>query len=42
VRRSGKIGAQLKRLETAGFTRFVLVRSVDGAIMSSEQRSLGG
>ena len=27
VRRSGKFGAQLKRLEAAGFTGFVLVRS---------------
>ncbi len=42
VRRSGKIGPQLKRLEAAGFTRFVLVRSLDGAIVMSEQRSLGG
>jgi histidyl-tRNA synthetase len=42
VRRSGKIGPQLKRLEAAGFTRFVLVRSLDGAIVISEQRSLGG
>ena len=41
VRRSGKFGAQLKRLETAGFTGFVLVQSVDGAIVRSEQRSLG-
>ncbi len=42
VRRSGKFGAQLRRLEAAGFTRFVLVQSVDDAIVSSEQRSLGG
>jgi histidyl-tRNA synthetase len=42
VRRSGKFGAQLNRLEAAGFTRFVLVRSVDGAIVRGEQRSLGG
>src|SRR5512135_165491 len=30
VRRSGKFGAQLKRLETAGFTGFVLLRVEDG------------
>ncbi|HYB18395.1 MAG TPA: histidine--tRNA ligase [Streptosporangiaceae bacterium] len=42
VRRSGKFGAQLHRLEAAGFTRFVLVRSVDGAIVHGEERSLGG
>jgi histidyl-tRNA synthetase len=42
VRRSGKFGAQLKRLEAAGFTRFVLVRSVDGTIVRGEERSLGG
>jgi len=42
VRRSGKFGAQLNRLETAGFTRFVLVRSVDGAVVRGEERSLGG
>src|SRR6266704_3538258 len=30
VRRSGKFGAQLKRLEAAGFTGFVLVKSEDG------------
>jgi histidyl-tRNA synthetase len=42
VRRSGKIGPQLKRLEAAGFSRFVLVRSLDGAIVIGEQRSLGG
>jgi histidyl-tRNA synthetase len=40
VRRSGKFGAQLKRLETAGFTEFVLVRSEDGAIVRGELRSL--
>jgi histidyl-tRNA synthetase len=42
VRRSGKFGAQLNRLEAAGFTRFVLVRSVDGTIVRAEARSLGG
>jgi histidyl-tRNA synthetase len=42
VRRSGKFGAQLKRLETAGFTGFVLVRSEDGVIVRGEPRALGG
>jgi len=41
VRRSGKFGAQLKRLEAAGFTGFVLVRSQDGAIVRGELRALG-
>ena len=42
VRRSGKLGAQLKRLEAAGFTGFVLVRSEDGDIVRGEPRTLGG
>ena len=42
VRRSGKFGAQLKRLEAAGCTGFVLVRSEDGAIVRGELRALGG
>jgi histidyl-tRNA synthetase len=42
VRRSGKFGAQLKRLEAAGFTGFVLVSLVDGVLVRGEQRSLGG
>jgi len=42
VRRSGKFGAQLKRLEAAGFTGFVLVRSEDGTIVRGEPRALGG
>jgi histidyl-tRNA synthetase len=42
VRRSGKFGAQLKRLEAAGFTGFVLVRLEDGAIVRGELRALGG
>jgi histidyl-tRNA synthetase len=46
VRRSGKFGAQLKRLEAAGFTGFVLVKSEseseDGAIVRGELRALGG
>ena len=42
VRRSGKFGAQLKRLETAGFTGFVLVSVEDGTVVRGERRSLGG
>ena len=42
VRRSGKFGAQLKRLRAAGFTGFVLIRSEDGAIVPGEPRALGG
>jgi histidyl-tRNA synthetase len=44
VRRSGKFGAQLKRLEAAGFTGFVLVKSESesGAIVRGELRALGG
>jgi histidyl-tRNA synthetase len=42
VRRSGKFGAQLKRLEAAGFTGFVLVSVADGAVVRGEQRALGG
>jgi histidyl-tRNA synthetase len=42
VRRSGKFGAQLKRLEANGFTGFVLVRSEGGAIARGELRALGG
>ena len=42
VRRSGKFGAQLKRLEAAGFTGFVLVKSENGAIVRGELRALGG
>jgi histidyl-tRNA synthetase len=41
VRRSGKFGAQLKRLEAAGFSGFVLVRSEDGVIVRGELRALG-
>jgi histidyl-tRNA synthetase len=40
VRRSGKLGAQLKRLEAAGFTGFVPVRLEDGAIARGEPRRL--
>jgi histidyl-tRNA synthetase len=42
VRRSGKFGAQLNRLEAAGFTGFVLVRSENGVTVSGELRALGG
>ncbi len=42
VRRSGKFGAQLKRLEAAGFTGFVLVRAEDGRTVAGELRALGG
>jgi histidyl-tRNA synthetase len=41
VRRSGKLGAQLKRLEAAGFTGFVLVRFAAGAIVRGDLRPLG-
>jgi histidyl-tRNA synthetase len=41
VRRSGKFGAQLTRLETAGFTGFVLLRVEDGAVVRGELRALG-
>jgi len=42
VRRSGKFGAQLKRLEGAGFSAFVLVHLEDGAVVHGELRGLGG
>jgi histidyl-tRNA synthetase len=41
VRRSGKFGAQLKRLEAAGFTGFVVLRVEDGAVVRGELRALG-
>jgi histidyl-tRNA synthetase len=41
VRRSGKFGAQLTRLETAGFTGFVQLRVEDGAVVRGELRALG-
>lgn len=41
VRRSGKFGAQLKRLEAAGFGGFVSVRLEDGAVVRGEVRALG-
>ncbi len=42
VRRSGKFGAQLKRLESAGFSGFVLVSVEDGAVVRGELRALSG
>ncbi len=42
VRRSGKFGAQLKRLEAAGFSSFVLVQMSDGVVVRGEQRALSG
>jgi histidyl-tRNA synthetase len=42
VRRSGKFGAQLKRLEAAGFGGFVVVRVDDGVVVRGELRTLGG
>jgi histidyl-tRNA synthetase len=42
VRRSGKFGAQLKRLETAGFSGFVLVQATGGGVVLGELRTLGG
>jgi histidyl-tRNA synthetase len=42
VRRSGKFGAQLKRLEAAGFSGFVVVSVEDGAVVCGEERALGG
>jgi histidyl-tRNA synthetase len=41
VRRSGKFGAQLTRLENAGFTDFIHLRSDDGNITRGEIRALG-
>jgi histidyl-tRNA synthetase len=41
VRRSGKFGAQLTRLEAAGFRGFVLVRSENGVTVRGELRLLG-
>jgi histidyl-tRNA synthetase len=42
VRRSGKFGAQLKRLEAAGFSSFVHVQVEDDAVVRGELRALGG
>jgi len=41
VRRSGKFGAQLTRLENAGFTSFIHLRNDNGAVTRSEMRALG-
>jgi histidyl-tRNA synthetase len=41
VRRSGKFGAQLTRLEAAGFTAFIHLRNDDGTITRGEMRTLG-
>ncbi len=41
VRRSGKFGAQMKRLETAGFSGFVLLRVEDGGVVRGDLRALG-
>jgi histidyl-tRNA synthetase len=41
IRRSGKFGAQLTRLEGSGFTAFIHVRNDNGAITRSETRALG-
>jgi histidyl-tRNA synthetase len=40
VRRSGKFGAQLRRLEADGFTGFVVVSVEDGAVVRGEERAL--
>jgi histidyl-tRNA synthetase len=42
IRRSGKFGAQLKRLEAAGFSGFVHVQVEDGVTVPGEARTLGG
>jgi histidyl-tRNA synthetase len=41
VRRSGKLGAQLTRLENAGFTSFIHLRNDNGTITRAEKRTLG-
>jgi histidyl-tRNA synthetase len=41
IRRSGKFGAQLKRLEAAGFGSFVHVREENGNAVPGEERTLG-
>jgi histidyl-tRNA synthetase len=42
VRRSGKFGAQLKRLEAAGFTAFTHVTLTDGQVARGDVRALSG
>jgi len=41
IRRSGKIAAQLSRLEAAGFTEFVHLRREDGGTAPGQRRTLG-
>jgi len=41
IRRSGKFGAQLTRLENAGFTSFIHLRNDNGAVTRGETRALG-
>jgi histidyl-tRNA synthetase len=41
VRRSGKFGAQLTRLEASGFTAFIHLQNDNGAITRGETRALG-
>jgi histidyl-tRNA synthetase len=41
IRRSGKFGAQLTRLEGAGFTAFIHLRNEGGVITRGEVRALG-
>jgi histidyl-tRNA synthetase len=41
VRRSGKFGAQLTRLQASGFTAFIHLRNDDGTITRGEIRTLG-
>ncbi|WP_033091576.1 histidine--tRNA ligase [Nocardia seriolae] len=40
VRRSGKLGAQLKRLQSSGFSTFVLAGIEDGELKVSDERSI--
>ena len=42
VRRSGKFGAQLTRLENAGFTAFIHLRNDNAVITRGETRTLSG
>jgi len=41
VRRSGKFGSQLTRLEAAGFTSVLHVSEIDGKVSAGEERPLG-
>ncbi|MGF6889492.1 histidyl-tRNA synthetase [Nocardia sp. GAS34] len=40
LRRSGKIGAQLKRLQADGFTSFITVTNEDGVVVAGEERTI--